>query len=160
VPILSVTLQGEAQLPGGQKAVVPPAAALTRAGPVVKVSITPPEAVTQPILQAGGTITPYVGLALIDTGASSTCIDEDVANTLSLPVVGRARMASATEPDSIRNQYPVQIEFVGWGVKGGANRAIGANLKPQNLVALIGRDLLNKCLLVYNGPSGSFSLAL
>lgn len=68
-------------------------------------------------------------------------------------------MASATEANSERNLYPIQLEFVGWNVKGATNRAIGANLKPQNLVALIGRDILQKCLLVYNGHTGSISIA-
>ncbi len=97
MPILSVTLQGEAQLPGGQKAVVPPAAALTREGPVVKVSITPPEAVTQPILQAGGTITPYVGLALIDTGAGKSLDTMNIKDPIVTFIFGqRGLMANAT----------------------------------------------------------------
>ena len=40
------------------------------------------------------------------------------------------------------------------------NRAFGANLAIQGLIALIGRDLLAQCVLVYNGLDGSFSLSI
>ena len=41
-----------------------------------------------------------------------------------------------------------------------ANRAYGASLAPQGLVALIGRDILAQCQFTYNGVDGSFSIAI
>lgn len=38
--------------------------------------------------------------------------------------------------------------------------AYGANLSSQGLIALIGRDILSKCILVYNGTDNSFSISL
>jgi hypothetical protein len=35
----------------------------------------------------------------------------------------------------------------------------GANLVSQNLLVLIGRDILRHCVLVYNGPLGCYTLA-
>jgi predicted aspartyl protease len=161
VPILNIVIQGERQKADGSKTPIQPALALVARGPVVEVSISVVEAVSRPILQAGGTVpAPVTGFALIDTGASHTCVDDDVANTLRLPVVGVANMTSATEANSQRNLYPIQIDFVGWNVKMASPRAMGANLKPQGLVALIGRDVLKSAILVYNGPMGSFSLSL
>ena len=39
-------------------------------------------------------------------------------------------------------------------------QAYGANLGPQDLVALIGRDMLSACILIVNGPEGTVSLSL
>ena len=38
--------------------------------------------------------------------------------------------------------------------------ALGANLGGQNLIALIGRDLLQSAVLVYNGTDGTVSLSI
>ena len=38
--------------------------------------------------------------------------------------------------------------------------AMGASLDGQNLIALIGRDLLQAAVLVYNGMDGTTSLSL
>ena len=38
--------------------------------------------------------------------------------------------------------------------------AVGASLDGQNLIALIGRDLLQTAVLVYNGMEGTASLSL
>ncbi len=37
---------------------------------------------------------------------------------------------------------------------------LGSNLKKQDICALIGRDILRHCLLVYDGTSGSIMLAV
>ena len=36
----------------------------------------------------------------------------------------------------------------------------GAALEPQGLLALIGRDVLARCTLFYNGTTGEFTLAI
>ena len=38
--------------------------------------------------------------------------------------------------------------------------AMGASLDEMNLIALIGRDLLQGAVLVYNGTDGSISLSI
>ena len=56
--------------------------------------------------------------------------------------------------------FACKIEFSGLGMNLQAHRARGANLSSQNLFGLIGRDVRANCVLVYNGPDGSFSLSL
>jgi predicted aspartyl protease len=102
---------------------------------------------------------PVPGLALIDTGASATCIDDALAQQLQLPVIDVVNMTSASHASTQQNIYPVLIEVVG-GIRIDVPRAIGANLATQNLVALIGRDFLQHCTLFYNGPAGAITLAL
>jgi hypothetical protein len=55
-------------------------------------------------------------LALIDTGATSTCIDEAIAKQLNLPVIDVVSIASASHADTKQNVYPAMIEVVGIGV--------------------------------------------
>ena len=49
---------------------------------------------------------------------------------------------------------------VGLPIVVSAPRAVGAALKAQGLMVLIGRDVLQSCILVYNGPAGQFTLTL
>lgn len=161
MPTLNGILGGETVDGQGRKVPLSPAIALMLQGPIVEVSISVAPIVAQTILSAGGTVPPPVkGLGLIDTGASGTCVDDDAAAALQLPVTGTATMVSASHAGSQRNLYPIQLEVVGWPIKMQTNRAMGASLKAQGLVALIGRDILRVCVLVYNGGAGTFSLSI
>ena len=99
-------------------------------------------------------------MALIDTGATSTCVDEVVAKQLNLPVIDVVSIASASHPDAKQNVYPALIEVVGIAIKFNAFRAIGVPLANQGIHVLIGRDLLQHCVLFYNGMIGSFTLSI
>jgi predicted aspartyl protease len=99
-------------------------------------------------------------LALIDTGATATCIDEQAAQELGLPVIDVAKMTSATHSDQQCNVYPVQINLVPPGIVLNSPRTVGAALAAQGLLVLIGRDALRNCTLFYNGPTGQFTLSL
>ena len=101
---------------------------------------------------------PVVGWALIDTGATVTCIDQKAAQKAGLRIVGTGPVASATHSNEVVPIFAAQLIFEGlksWD----ATTAYGANLEPSGLIALIGRDVLAGCMFVYNGPDGSFSLA-
>ncbi len=99
-------------------------------------------------------------MALIDTGASVTCIDDAVAHQLQLPVVNVVNVASASHASSQQNVYPIQIEVVGLPISIEASNAIGAALAQQKLLALIERDVLQHCTLFYNGITGEITLSI
>jgi predicted aspartyl protease len=161
VPILNVQLGGEALAPDGRTIPVPPQIALTQRGPVVQVTVSVGRAIAQQILQQGGSLPPPVsGLALIDTGATTTCVDDAAAQQLALPVIDVVAVASASHSSTEQNVYPISVEVVGLPIAIDAPRAIGAPLAAQGLLVLIGRDLLQHCVLVYNGVSGHFSLSV
>ena len=103
---------------------------------------------------------PVSGLALIDTGATSTCIDDETARQLQLPAIDVVTVASASHASARQSVHPVQIELVGWPIRFDAPRAIAAPLRIQGILVLIGRDVLQHTILVYNGPTGSFSLSI
>jgi len=69
-------------------------------------------------------------------------------------------MHSASDSEYETNVYPVRFEVGGWPMALDAPRAFGANLGDQDLILLIDRDLLQRCTLHYNGPSGVFTLAI
>ncbi|GIW41619.1 MAG: hypothetical protein KatS3mg076_2196 [Candidatus Binatia bacterium] len=117
--------------------------------------------IAQQLLQMGQSVpVPVSGLALIDTGATTTCVDEAAAQRLGLPVIDVATLASASHASSQHNVYPIQIEVTGLPIVLNAPRAIGAPLASQGLLVLLGRDLLQHCTLFYNGLNGSFTLSI
>ncbi len=161
MPIVSGQVTGKAQLPDGKTVDLPPQMVMTAQGPRVQVSIGVGQQLAAQLLQEGKELpAPISGLALIDTGASGTCVDEQIAAQLKLPVIDVVKAASATEEEAERNVYPIQIEVTGLPITINAPRAMGAPLQVQGFHVLIGRDLLQHCVLVYNGLVGSFSLSI
>jgi predicted aspartyl protease len=103
---------------------------------------------------------PVSGFALIDTGASVTCIDNAKALELGLPVVDTMKMMSASHTAIDQPAYPINIEIIGTQMQFGLPKAMGANLASQGLLALIGRDVLALFTMFYNGPTGQITLSL
>jgi predicted aspartyl protease len=161
MPILHAQMAVQAQQPDGSFVQLPPNIGLIQRGPCLQVAVTIAKPMGAQLLQAGHPVpTPEAGLALIDTGATRTCVDNGLAARLGLPVIDVARMTSATEADRECNVYPVNIEIVGAGINIDVGGAMGAELAAQGILVLIGRDALSSCTLHYNGPSGQFTLAL
>ena len=108
--------------------------------------------------ESATTSDPVLGWALIDTGATVTCIDQKAAQKAGLRIVGTGPVASATHSNEVVPIFAAQLIFEGlksWD----ATIAYGTNLESLGLIALVGRDVLAGCMFVYNGPDGSFSLA-
>ena len=140
---------------------MPPAIALIQRGPVIQVSISIAQSMSQQLIQQGVAVpVPVSGLALIDTGASSTCIDDAVAQQLGVPAIDVVTMHSASHAGHPANIYPVRFEVSGLPIALDVPRAMGAALASQGLAMLIGRDILQICTLFYNGMSGEFTLSL
>ena len=110
--------------------------------------------------ERGETDSPKVmdGFALIDTGASYTCIDQAAADRINLAVVDQAMIASASHAAHRVPVFAGEIEIASLG-KIRVLRAMGATLECQGLIALIGRDALADTIFVYNGSDGSFSIS-
>ncbi len=159
MPILHAQILGQAPDPSGQMVPVLPSQAIQQKGPVVQVTIGPLQQLVQQWTQQGISVPASItGEALIDTGASVTCIDDAVAQQLGLPVIDVMQMVSASHTTQ-QNVYPVSIT-IATNLRFDLSRVMGANLQPQGLAVLIGRDLLSICTLHYNGTSGEFTLAL
>lgn len=138
---------------------VPAPELLVAQGPVIRVLLSISEEMQQALVAEGKPIPePVAGLALVDTGATRTCVDETSARRAGLPTRGTAKMASASHPE---HEVPV---FAGRVILDSINintpSAMGVNLSGfHELVVLIGRDMLQNCLFVYDGNAGTMSLA-
>jgi hypothetical protein len=114
VPILHIQAGGQGKTAGGGVVQLPPAIVLAQRGPVVPVVVTAAEPLVSQLLQQGITPPePVAGAALIDTGASTTCVDDDAAASLKLPVVDVVTIASASHPSTKQNVYPVSFQIQG-----------------------------------------------
>jgi hypothetical protein len=112
----------------------------------------------QPLPAAGSPNVRQV-LALIDTGALESCIDDVLAQQLQLPIVNQQQVAGVGGTHTLN----VYLAYIGVPLLGTvqAGMFIGAQLTAggQQHGALIGRTLLSDTLLVYDGRSGSVKLA-
>ena len=161
MPILHLQFNAQGQSPDGRIIPLPPSNALLQRGPCIQVTLGLVQSITDQLLQQGKTVPPPIsGLALIDTGASSTCIDDAIAQQLQLPATDVVQMVSASHASTQQNVYPVLIEVVGASIQINVPRAMGANLTPQGLIALIGRDFLQHVTLFYNGITGQITLSM
>lgn len=131
------------------------------AGPALQVEIAVPAELAAALQAAELPIpAPSVGLALIDTGASITSVDERVLQSLGLSPTGTVPVAT---PSATRVQQPVYacvLSFPGAPLPPiPFNEVVGSQLSGLGFSALIGRDILRFCQLVYNGPEGFWTIA-
>ncbi len=136
-------------------------------GPIVMALVFVSEARQTALVAAGRAIPAPVSMqALIDTGASCTCVDFQVLAPLALSPTGSTPISTpstGTSPHHM-DQYDVGIAIP--GADPGSSPLIlptvpivACSLRPQGIDALIGRDVLGRCLLSYNGATGAFTLA-
>lgn len=134
--------------------------ALLDRGPVLNVEISIPTTLARLWDKQNLTVPgSQMGVALLDTGASRTCVDRDAIKELSIPSIGIERVYTPQGSEE-QHKYPVRISFPGTplpSVEFGS--AYGASLREQGIIALIGRDLLTHFVFTYNGPGGFITLA-
>src|SRR5580704_12344469 len=133
MPILHIQLGAQAITPDGKTVNIAPAIALHQRGPIIQVTVTIEQNAGKGLVAQGKNLpVPKTGLALIDTGATGTCIDEKAAQELGLPIIDVAKMTSATHQDQQCNVYPVQISLPQLILN--SPRTIGAALEAQGLL--------------------------
>lgn len=161
MPILHIQSGGEAVSPNGTRLQLTGAQALAIRGPIIEVSVGIEQSAGAGFAAERQELpSPRTGWALIDTGASITCVDDKAARELSLPVIDVAKVTSATHTEIDQNVYPIQITIVGSALQFNVARAMGAALEPLGIIAWIGRDVLSLCTLSYSGPTGQITLSL
>lgn len=134
--------------------------ALLNRGPVLNVEISVPSSLAGVWEKQSLAIpAPQAGTALLDTGASRTCVDRDVIQRLNIPSIGIERVYTPQGSEE-QYKYPVRVSFPGTPLPSvDFGSAYGATLKEQGIIALIGRDLLAHFVFTYNGPGGFITLA-
>jgi hypothetical protein len=104
--------------------------------------------------------------ALIDTGASCSCVDPSILAKLDLTPTGTVSVHTPSTGGAahLAEQYDVSLIIPGAGTHHvplaiPAVPAMAANLSLQGVDALIGRDVLRDCIFIYNGSLGLFTIA-
>jgi predicted aspartyl protease len=102
--------------------------------------------------------------ALIDTGASHTCVDPYLLSTLGLTPSGQQDIHT---PSTAGKTHLCDVYDVALGVTFGVHTHVIAampvivcNLKGQGLDALLGRDVLSAFHFFLNGPHGFFTMGV
>ena len=97
------------------------------------------------------------GNALLDTGATTTCVDQSVVGNFNLVPTGNIRRVVSGNDVTERSTYLVRIEFPSIG--GIDDVEVSAiDLKRFNgQIAIIGNDILKFFSIHYNGPKKTFS---
>ncbi len=155
--------------PGGQGPPQPSPGSLQTAGPVVPVQVEIPTALAAQLQHGNARIpAPVAGLALIDTGASISAVDAGVIQGLGVQQVG---VASVGGVGGVAQHalFPCRLVFPGVpfppidfaSIVAAPLVGIGSVQAPgQRTIALVGRDLLQHFILIYNGPGATVSLAV
>ena len=104
-------------------------------------------------------------MAHFDTGASITSIDANLAKHLNLSSTGQSKIRTALGPDTV-STFAIDIGFPNSGLTPIRNLPISScnlgfdlqksikNLNyPQNFGLLIGRDIMSRWNIVWNGPN-------
>lgn len=89
-----------------------------------------------------------------------TAVDETVLQGLGLTATSVTNVATPSHQSVQQPVYPCILSFPGTPLPAlPFNEVIGSSLLGLGCAALIGRDLLQFCQLVYNGPEGFWTLA-
>lgn len=98
--------------------------------------------------------------ALLDTGASATGIDVELADYLNLPVIGESGELAGALGVGQSQEYRAVIQIPELNVVFNGP-VIGVRLSAgrQPYDAIIGRDFLRRLRLVYDGPSGEVTIS-
>jgi hypothetical protein len=96
--------------------------------------------------------------ALVDTGATECCIDDQLAVQIKLPVIDRRKISGVGGAHDV-NVYLAQIHvpslaFTMYGAFAGVNLAAGGQMHQ----ALMGRTFLGTFTMTYNGITGDVEL--
>jgi len=102
----------------------------------------------------------------VDTGASFTSIEPSVLQLLELSPTGTIDIVTPSTGQNVHTTETYDVNFVIYAGPGDPPLSM-PNLRVaacelfsrQGIHALIGRDVLKQCILVYNGDFDVFSLA-
>lgn len=135
-------------------------------GPLLHVYIGVSSPKIQAMKDAGvATPSPVAGTFLLDTGASGTVVDPALLAKLGLQATGSVSIQTPSTNGVAHNcnQYDVSVFIPGAHNQMGfyipALPVIETHLSSQGIDGLIGRDIINRTTLIYNGSAGFITLA-
>jgi hypothetical protein len=132
---------------------------LLATGPVVEVYISPSPALIETMQQRKQTPpSPVKVMAMIDTGASCSVARPDVIEALAIKPIGLVKISIPSDHGFNCYQYEAMIVFPG-NVAVKTSELIAAPLHGQPIQCLIGRDVLQHAIFIYNCYSQTITLS-
>ena len=103
--------------------------------------------------------TPQVVSALVDTGATDSHIDDEVAKALALPLVDVRTVSPAVGGKRDMNVYLAQIHIPSLGLTQ-FGRLTAAELEKSGQLhrVILGRSLLKGVIMIYDGMTGQVTI--
>jgi hypothetical protein len=131
---------------------------LQAVGPAFQLHLALTDMAQEAVKKAGGQVPPPVSLlAMIDTGASRSVIQQGLAAKLGLQPIGVVHINTPSHVNVPCYEYPLRLLFPSNVIVEGV--VIEAPLQGQHIQCLIGRDVLQQGVLVYIGYTNQFTLS-
>lgn len=131
---------------------------MVQAGLIIPVLLTPSLPIRKLLEKSKIGLPEAVELsALVDTGASRTVVRSGVCRRMNLIPRNRIQISTAGTP-CLADEYDVALIFPMLNMRFDPLFVLEAPLTGQNITCLIGRDLLSKGILFYNGFDNSYTL--
>lgn len=132
-------------------------------GPLVDIVVGVSQARAEALQRTKLPIPPPLSLrALVDTGAGCTCVDPSILQQLNLTPTGAIAIHTPSTGNAPHNTYQYDISLVllhpEMQLQIGSVPVIESQLVALGIHALVGRDILSRCLLVYDGRAQTFAL--
>jgi predicted aspartyl protease len=126
-------------------------------GPIIEVAVVPPQPIVELYKKEGKSIPSMKTIALIDTGATSTCISQIIVdNLMLLPFDAQMVLTAGGATQQLLYDIGIVLPISQPNVL--SVQSPCADLSMQPFQVLIGRDILSRCTLFYNGSDNSFTL--
>lgn len=132
--------------------------ALAKSGACLLMEISPPMKIVSMLKEQGQKIPVEKTEALIDTGASLSCIDSGIAKRLGL-IPRSATPVNTAGGTVVQVLYDATLRMPELGISRELP-VLGASLESPPQQALIGRDILSMGTLIYSGWRGGFEFCV
>lgn len=136
----------------GQQQIADIAETLRRQGAIVDVEVSTPGSAA-----GGATPPPQRVKALIDTGASISTVAEEIAASAGLVPTGSVQLGGVGGSGQ-RTVYAAAVGLPQYGAKFDPIELAGVSVPFAGVQMLLGRDMLKRLRLDYQGPQGAFFL--
>ena len=137
------------------------AARLNAEGPTVPILVNLPADLVAALRKEGHSVPDGIsGQALLDTGSDSFAVDSSVVEHLGSKPVDSLRVKGAVGPAMEQLVHPFSLSFPTTNLPAlPIAFCVSLPLKELGIVAVLGRQLLKKYALIYNGPAGHITIA-
>jgi predicted aspartyl protease len=131
---------------------------LQQTGPIVEIKIAVGSVIEEVLQKNNKNIpTPISTVAMVDTGATCTVIQENTAKSLNLNPVGVTLINTPSSTNVQCYEYLIRLLFPNNVIV--ETIAIAVPLQDQHIQCLIGRDVLRHGVLIYTGYINTFTLS-